>query len=164
MDPFTAVSFAVAVIQASGITAKACKNIHRFQNLLRNAPADIFRLTLDVDTLNTLLLELCDIIRHLPNDDISPEVLSLWTRKEKSMRHDLEGIQKLTDRLTELLQRPTVSSLQLKARLRMACSESTVTGFLDVFSKHIEFIGILHGLLNRYVRSNAAGPFPAMTD
>lgn len=152
MDPITAVSFAVAVAQAADIAAKTCKMIYRFQDRVGSAPADIVQLTLDLDTLRTLLVEVDAVTREIRDDEnVSPELLTLWTRKERSLLQDLLSIQQLADRLVELLNGPTVTSLQLRARLRIACSEKTVSRFHESVFKHIEFLGMLHGLLNRYV-------------
>lgn len=160
MDPFTAVSFGVAVAQAAAMAAKACKIIYQFQDRVGSAPADIVQLAMDIDTLRTLLAELHTITTEIQEDEeISPELLTLWMRKEKTMLQDLQSIQQLTDRFVEWLRGPTVTPLQLKARLRMACSEKTVNRFRESFSKHIEFLGLLQGLLNRYVQPGTGSEF-----
>lgn len=66
------------------MAAKACRNIYRFQHNLKTASADIVQLMLDVDDMRTLLVGLHRITPDI-GEDMSPELLGLWERKEERM-------------------------------------------------------------------------------
>ncbi|KAI9828501.1 MAG: hypothetical protein M1826_006038 [Phylliscum demangeonii] len=148
MDPITIFSLAVAVADAATIAAKACKNIYKFQQRLINAPADIVQLTRDVEVVRSLLQEIHHAATDVDEDEVSPDLLDLWARKEGEMRHDLESIQRLTERLANLMQGSTVTGVHLWARVRSAYAEQTVSKHHRAFSDHIQVLGLMHSLLN----------------
>ncbi|KAL9621198.1 MAG: hypothetical protein Q9160_004330 [Pyrenula sp. 1 TL-2023] len=148
MDPVTSAGLAASLVTLTNLCIRGCKTIYLLQSSLKEVPREICALAEEVDTLQTLLVELQHFTQSAGEFDISPGLRSIWQRSEESLRKDLKSFESLVRKVQNGLD-SAASHKRILAYMRHAVSDEKIAKHRLAFRSHIDNLNLVHNLLAR---------------
>lgn len=148
MDPVTSAGLAASLVTLTNLCIRGCKTIYLLQSSLKEVPRDICALADEVDTLQTLLVELQHFTQSTGEFDISPGLRNIWQRSEESLRKDLKSLESLVRKTQNGLD-SSAGHKRILAYMRHAVSDEKVAKYRLAFRSHIDNLNLIHNLLSR---------------
>lgn len=151
MDPASAavafVGFTASLVTLAGLALDSLQTLYRFQAKVKDAPEDILRLQDGLKRFEALLSE----IGLQQNDGLStlPQHLcELWGDSAMQMKKDLERFRDFLLGFERRVNQSSVSSKNLRARLKFFFREDAVDAFQRRLSMHVQFLHTVQSLLS----------------
>ena len=151
MDPVsTGVGIAASLVTMLGLVANSYETLFNLQQRIASAPDDIRLLVSSVAALQILLREIEKASRDLGTNEISAELRELWTKSAESMRTDLAEFDKLTNKLQDKLNSPSIIGIRIWARVRKVLSEQAVRRYQHAFTQHKVVLDSIQAIVQGY--------------
>ena len=152
MDPASAsvalVGFAASLTTLAGLALDASTTVYNVQRRFKHAPADIKRLSTELERFELLLHEVhCQIHNHL-DENAASTIRTLLAGTTSQMHEDMSSFMRVVQRLNAVLCAPAGPSKLLAWRIRFILQEATVQEYQRLISSHVGVLTLLLEMLN----------------
>ena len=133
MDPL---SFAASLITVVSLVTAGSKKIHDLRGKLQNAPKDVENLLEQVQTFESLLVELNTQLHDHRNNVTPPETLQkVWGTSLAQMERDVQSLQSVLSKVESLVKKKSKSS-KILLLARQMLSEKEVEQYRRKIDTH----------------------------
>lgn len=155
MDPASAavafVGFTASLTTLVGLAVDSLKTLHRLHEKIKDGPEGILRLQRDFRHLQALLFEIQGQQREISQSSGLTTTSELWSGSGKQMQQDMEIFRTFLSDLDRRTDRTSISSKNLRLRIRLFFEEDRITELQRRLSTHIQFLHIVESLMSLYV-------------
>ncbi|KAL5389245.1 hypothetical protein DPSP01_002558 [Paraphaeosphaeria sporulosa] len=152
MDPASAtvafVGFAASITTLAAVLFQSCKTLRDLCHDLHNAPQDLHRLLRNAQTLEKVVLQVKRTGAEIANEESMEHIDAYWMNNVKDMERDLEVFNKKVSKLQKSLEKPSITSLQVKARFYKVFSESDIEQYERQLSQHRDTFTMLYSMVS----------------
>lgn len=153
MDPASAaiafVGFAASITTLAAVVLNSCRTLRDLCRDIQDAPQDLQRLFGHVQNLERIVIEVQRTGADIASDASIARLNAFWVDNAMYMETDLQRFNEKLCKLFEGLQRRSLTSKSLRARLYKVFSNDDILHWERVLAQHLNTFALLYNIVLR---------------